>query len=133
MDITTFALCKKVIAEAIRDLGQVFTIRGEVTNVNLCPMSGNKAGDVYLVGPKADHSYDEYYWNTQESQWDFLGSTDKYVLPEASTTLGGVKTTSTVTDLTNYEPAPIQGGIVYTKNRPTVTIADDYTIVFHNE
>ena len=61
MDITTFALCKKVIAEAIRDLGQVFTIRGEVTNVNLCPMSGNKAGDVYLVGPKADHSYDEYY------------------------------------------------------------------------
>lgn len=38
-----------------------------------------------------------------------------YELPEASTTLGGVKTTSTVTDISDYLPVPIVGAIPYYK------------------
>lgn len=41
---------------------------------------------------------------------------NNYTLPIASSTLGGVKTTSTETDMTHYEPAPISAtGVVYTK------------------
>ena len=43
---------------------------------------------------------------------------NNYVLPTASTTLGGVRTTSNVTDLTDYEASPIVNGVVYSKNDP---------------
>ena len=56
---------------------------------------------------------------------------NNYTLPVASSTLGGVRTTSTQSDLTNYEAAPIQNGVVYIKNAPTVTEFDEYTAVFH--
>ena len=42
-----------------------------------------------------------------------LADLENYTLPVASTTLGGVKTTSNVSDVTNYTPAPIVGGIPY--------------------
>lgn len=45
---------------------------------------------------------------------------NNYTLPVASSTLGGVRTTSTQSDLTNYEAAPIQNGVVYIKNAPTL-------------
>ena len=54
-----------------------------------------------------------------------------YVLPQASTTLGGVRTTSTQSDLTYYDPAPISNGIVYIKNAPTVTEFNNNTATFH--
>lgn len=57
---------------------------------------------------------------------------NNYVLPIASTTLGGVKTTSTKTDLSDYEPSPIdENGIVYSKNSPTITEFNQNTAVFH--
>lgn len=40
---------------------------------------------------------------------------NKYVLPTASTTLGGVKTTSTVNSTSGYTACPIISGIVYYK------------------
>lgn len=42
-----------------------------------------------------------------------------YVLPTAGSTLGGVKTTSTVTDVTDYTPVPIINGIPYYKDTNT--------------
>lgn len=41
---------------------------------------------------------------------------NKYVLPTASTTLGGVKTTSTVTSTSGLTASPIISGVVYYKN-----------------
>lgn len=55
---------------------------------------------------------------------------NNYTLPVASTTLGGVKTTSTVTDLTDYEASPIVNGIVYSKNDPAITEFNDSSLVF---
>ena len=40
---------------------------------------------------------------------------NKYVLPTASTTLGGVKTTSSVASASGYTACPIVGGVVYYK------------------
>ena len=44
---------------------------------------------------------------------------NKYSLPTASSGLGGVKTTSTVTSSAGYTPTPIIGGIPYYKNTDT--------------
>jgi len=44
---------------------------------------------------------------------------NKYVLPTASSTLGGVKTTSTVTSNSGYTACPIIGGIPYYKDTNT--------------
>ena len=41
---------------------------------------------------------------------------NEYILPEASSTLGGVKTTSEVTDIRDYTPVPIVNGIPYYPN-----------------
>lgn len=58
---------------------------------------------------------------------------NNYVLPTASkTTLGGVKTTSDVTDLSNYEASPIINGVVYHKDAPVITEFNSNTAVFHH-
>ena len=44
---------------------------------------------------------------------------NKYTLPTAGNTLGGVKTTSTVTDTTGYTAAPIIDGVPYYKDTNT--------------
>ena len=41
---------------------------------------------------------------------------NKYILPKAGSTLGGVKTTSTVTDAAGLTPVPIIDGVPYYKN-----------------
>lgn len=41
---------------------------------------------------------------------------NKYSLPTAGSTLGGVKTTSTVSDASGYTPVPIIGGVPYYKD-----------------
>ena len=74
MDIVTYALCKKMVNPS--EDGKVFSIIGEVPSIEDLPTSGNKNGDVYLVGPNQHGSYDEYYWLSSANKWDFLGSTD---------------------------------------------------------
>ena len=51
---------------------------------------------------------------------DGLGSSGDYVLPTAGLNLGGVKTTSNVTDASGYTACPIIGGIVYYKDTNTM-------------
>ena len=48
---------------------------------------------------------------------------NNYTLPTAGAALGGVKTTSSVSDATGYTPAPIIGGVPYYKDTNT-TYAD---------
>lgn len=74
MDIVTYALCKKIIKNAIDNLGDVFTLKGNVASIDNLPQSGNNPGDIYLVGPKSDDSYDEYYW-TSNNTWEIMGAT----------------------------------------------------------
>lgn len=86
MDIIQFALAKKLVHDAVSQLGSVFNLKGTVASVNQLPSSGNKTGDVYLVGPQENDSYDEYYYSAAGS-WELLGSTipdmSKYVTKES--------------------------------------------------
>ena len=54
----------------------VFNIKGSVASVSDLPATGNQNGDVYLVGPDSNDTYDEYYWLASENKWEFLGNTD---------------------------------------------------------
>lgn len=74
MDVVVYALCQKMVSTAISKIGNVFRIKGKVPSFSDLPAEGNQQGDVYLVGPKIDDSYDEYYWTSDET-WDFIGST----------------------------------------------------------
>ena len=74
MDVVVYALCKKLIADSISSIGNVFTLQGTLLSENDLPMSGNKSGDLYLVGPMSDGSFDEYYWR-DPGVWEFMGST----------------------------------------------------------
>lgn len=74
MDLITYALCRKLIKRSIESLGDIFTLKGNVDSVQSLPSTGNKAGDIYLVGPHQDGSYDEYYW-TSNNNWEIMGST----------------------------------------------------------
>lgn len=71
MDIVTYALCKN---SSPSEDGKVFNIKGEVPSKDDLPTSGNTNGDVYLVGPQKDGSYDEYFWIDKDNKWEFMGS-----------------------------------------------------------
>ena len=73
MDVVVYALCKKLIADSISSIGNVFTLQGTLLSENDLPMSGNKSGDLYLVGPMSDGSFDEYYKFNKE-EIDYLNS-----------------------------------------------------------
>ena len=50
-----------MVADATTKAGKVFNIKGELPSVDDLPTSGNEGGDTYLIGPKSNGSYDEYY------------------------------------------------------------------------
>lgn len=74
MDLVVYALCRKMINKSIESLGNVFSLKGNLASVDDLPQSGNQSGDLYLVGPNQDGSYDEYYW-TAGGTWEQMGST----------------------------------------------------------
>lgn len=55
----------------------VFNLKGIVSTIDELPIENNKTGDVYLVGPIEDGSYNEYVW--LESNWEFLGTTEQHI------------------------------------------------------
>ena len=58
--------------------------------------------------------------STDKSKLDGIASNaNNYSLPTASTTLGGVKTTSNVSDVSTYTACPIVGGVPYYKDTNT--------------
>lgn len=107
MDVVVYALCKKMVADAKASFGDVFSLKGKKASVSELPKTDNKVGDMYLVGPQEDGSYDEYYWTT-DNKWELIGSTvpslDDYI---TNTTLyAGESGTGTITN-----PAP--GTLMY--------------------
>lgn len=70
--------------------------------------------------PIATISHEGLMTSAQVNKLDSIeDSANFYVLPTAGNTLGGVRTTSTVTDLSGYTPTPIVGGIPYYKDTNT--------------
>lgn len=77
MDIVTYALCKKMIDEMDPvSGGDAFHIQGTVESIEELPSSGNQGGDIYLVGPHDDGSYDEYFWLEGQLKWEMMGTTN---------------------------------------------------------
>lgn len=75
MDIITYVLCKRMI-ENIGPSSGVFHIQGTVEKIDDLPIEGNQGGDIYLVGPKEDESYDEYFWLEGQEKWEMMGTTN---------------------------------------------------------
>lgn len=92
----------------------------------LYALKGLKAQIVALLGNKVDKvsgkglSTNDYTTADKEKLDGIAAGANNYTLPTASgTTLGGVKTTSTVTSASGYTPAPIIAGVPYYKDTNT--------------
>ena len=68
------------ISDAISALGTLFKFKGRVDSVDALPSSGNKQGDVYLVGAADATEFQEYYWTG--TLWDYMGKTGNVDLSE---------------------------------------------------
>lgn len=89
-------------------------------------LKGLKAQIVALLGNKVDKvsgkglSTNDYTAADKKKLDGIAAGANNYTLPTASgTTLGGVKTTSTVTSASGYTPAPIIDGVPYYKDTNT--------------
>lgn len=89
-------------------------------------LKGLKAQIVALLGNKVDKvsgkglSTNDYTTADKKKLDGIAAGANNYTLPTASgTTLGGVKTTSTVTSASGYTPAPIIDGVPYYKDTNT--------------
>jgi hypothetical protein len=70
----TSAQTDSAIASAISAaLSSVYSLKGRVDTVNDLPATGNKTGDVYMVGTVESLQKDEYYWTG--TAWEFFGRT----------------------------------------------------------
>lgn len=88
----TSAQTDSAIASAISAaLSSVYSLKGRVDTVNDLPASGNKTGDVYMVGTVESLQKDEYYWTG--TAWEFFGRTIDmsayYTKSEVDTLLSG--------------------------------------------
>lgn len=87
----TSAQTDSAIASAISAaLSSVYSLKGRVDTVNDLPATGNKTGDVYMVGTVESLQKDEYYWTG--TAWEFFGRTIDmsayYTKSEVDTLLG---------------------------------------------
>lgn len=94
--------------------GLLFALQGFMTKVTTL-----LGGKVDKVSGKQLSTND--YTNTEKNKLAGIATgANNYTLPTASgTTLGGVKTTSTVTSASGYTPAPIIAGVPYYKDTNT--------------
>lgn len=127
MDLIVYALCKNLVSKAVASLGDVFSLKGNVASINELPLEGNKPGDIYLVGPNQDGSYDEYYWTTNNI-WETMGSTGSGVVMDsitARTLYAGEDNTGTIED-------PAEDTIMYVVNNynRTIFLAKDNTTAY---
>lgn len=88
-------------------------------------LKGLKAQIVTLLGGKVDKvsgkglSTNDYTTADKKKLDGIASGANNYTLPPAGSTLGGVKTTSTVTSASGYTPAPIIDGVPYYKDTNT--------------
>nr|DAG60580.1 MAG TPA: Head fiber protein [Caudoviricetes sp.] len=88
-------------------------------------LKGLKAQIVALLGNKVEKvsgkglSTNDYTAADKKKLDGIASGANNYTLPTAGSTLGGVKTTSTVTSASGYTPAPIIDGVPYYKDTNT--------------
>lgn len=94
--------------------GLLFALQGFKTTV--ITLLGNKVNKVEGKGL----STNDYTTDEKNKLKGIAAGANNYTLPAASgTTLGGVKTTSTVTNASGYTPVPIIDGVPYYKDTNT--------------
>lgn len=54
-------------------VSSVWKLKGRVDSVNDLPASGNRTGDIYLIGQETDTDKPEYYWTG--TAWEYMGQT----------------------------------------------------------
>ncbi|MDR0694940.1 MAG: hypothetical protein LBF81_06545 [Prevotellaceae bacterium] len=64
---------KKYVDDKVSGLGSLLTLKGTKTTTANLPSTGNKTGDVWLVGPTANGEMEEWVWNS--TAWEKLGTT----------------------------------------------------------
>ena len=76
MDYSAFHWAEKARKYA-ETIGTIFNVKGRVNTVQDLPGSGNKVGDLWLVGLATDTDLTEYAWLSFDNvtRWEKLGST----------------------------------------------------------
>lgn len=93
--------------------GLLFALQGFMTKMTA--LLGNKVDKVNGKGL----STNDYTTAEKEKLSGIAAGANNYTLPTAGAALGGVKTTSTVTNASGYTPVPIIGGVPYYKDTNT--------------
>lgn len=84
----------------IDGLGNVFNYKGRVDTKEQLPSSGNKEGDLYLVGTTSSTDKAEYFWSG--STWEYLGNTsNQNYATETAPGISQIATTAEVNAGTN--------------------------------
>ena len=76
MDYSAFHWAEKARKYA-ETIGTIFNVKGRVNTVQDLPGSGNKVGDLWLVGLATDTDLTEYAWLSFDNvtRWEKIGST----------------------------------------------------------
>lgn len=93
--------------------GLLFSLQGFMTKITT--LLGNKVDKV--SGKQL--STNDYTTTEKEKLAGIAPGANNYTLPAAGAALGGVKTTSTVTNASGYTPVPIIAGVPYYKDTNT--------------
>lgn len=74
-----------------------FHLKGTISSIDNLPESGQKSGDVFIVGPLDDGSYEEWYWSMNNA-WELMGKSlpDLSVFVSTEELYAGLNGTGTV-------------------------------------
>lgn len=112
---TTYSSGNGITIDGNRKINHSNTITAKTTYGSTATTASANGGSITVT----DVKYDAYGHITGSTDRTIKLSQTVYSLPTAGSTLGGVKTTSTVTNASGYTACPIIGGVPYYKDTNT--------------